>query len=339
MANYSTFKIKWNPKVSVGGKSYDVYRVGNQYYYDTGTTTVPIASKYNEKLSKNEKVSLILDAPKAQTTSPTPSVSYSGGGGSASNNTAGYDKIIASLQDEISALQTPKKYTADDLAKLYGVEDQYDYNKILDMYNNATNTYYDSAEKTQAGINADANMSNAAYANNLIQRYLSGYNNAAPTAVGKGVIGANALSSLFGADETAGATATSLNDLINSYGEARKAELSNNPVTARTQYNTVGEWLLGKGAALNTADVQQYVDNLNSVATKYAANRNAQVTEANAATTAYQNNAQAALANNTANNAVKDLKYFKYWYGDNYAKAYSNYLNDVNTTNVYSSTK
>ena len=175
---------------------------------------------------------------------------------------------------------------------------------------------------------------NTTYANNLINKYLDSYAAQAPTAVGRGVLGANALISSLNADMAAGEVATNLNSLVRDYEKQREAELETNATNARTDYNAIGTWLLSQGAKQNEADVQRHVDTLNAYATKYAAARNAQRTLANSAAQAYQYNAQAALNNAAYNNTMKDYKYYQYWYGDNAARAYANSLKDTNTTNI-----
>lgn len=238
------------------------------------------------------------------------------------------------ITSAVDKLEKPKVWTAAELAELYGITDQYNYENILKQYNEATNKYYDDSIATQTEYNDDANRMNTTYANNLIKKYLDSYSTQAPTAVGRGVQAANALANSLNADLAAGEAATSLNNIVNDYQERRKSELENNPLNARTDYNSIGSWLLTQGANMNASVVQQYIDTLNSYATKYAADRNAQATLANAAATAYQNNAQAALATAAYNNSLKDKKYFDYWYGDNSAGVYQNYLNQKNTTNA-----
>lgn len=288
--------------------------------------------------SKSSTSSNTVNKPTTDTSNKTeistaPSVSTSAPTTQASND-AYYKNKIKELTKENEELKNPKVWTAAELAELYGVTDQYDYEKILEQYNNATNKYHDDVIAEQLGYNDDANRMNTTYANNLIKKYLDSYSTQAPTAVGRGVQAANALVNSLNADQTAGEVATNLNSLVRDYEEQRKAELATNATNARTDYNAIGSWLLSQGAKQNESAVQQYVDSLNAYATKYAAARNAQKTLANSAAQTYQYNAQAALNNAAYNNSMKDYKYYQYWYGDNAARAYANSLKDANTTNI-----
>lgn len=258
---------------------------------------------------------------------------YSGGGsyGSGSVNNSYYEKLIKEYRDKIDALEHPKVWTASELAEKHGVQDQYDYDKILQMYNDKTNKYYQDAVANQLSNNANAERSNSVFANSLINNYLSGYNNAAPTAVGKGTRAANALSSNIYADMTNEEASSNLQSIVNTYLEKQKDELANNPILARQQYNDMGKLLLQLGANYNTSEVQNYINELNAYDTAYAGIRNAQNNLASTAAAAYQNNASAALANNTYNNNNAMAKYYKAYYGtenNNWQKAYQNMLRD-----------
>lgn len=255
-------------------------------------------------------------------------------GGSRSNDSY-YQKELKKLQDKIDKLENPKVWTAQELAELYGVTDQYDYDKILDMYNKATDQYYDDAIAEQEKYNNDANYMNTTYANNLINKYLDSYAAQAPTAVGRGTLAVNALTSSLSADQTTGETATNLNNIINDYKAQRDAELAENPTNARNDYNAMGSWLLSQGANMNASDVQQYIDTLNAYATRYKGIRDAQATLANAAAQSYTSRANAALANAAYNNSMNDVKYFQYWYGDNWRNAYDSYYNNKINTQLY----
>lgn len=322
-------------KVYKDGLGNYFYKKGNDYITigDTNALAFLKANK-NATTTKNPKNTSPLTPPVNQTTSSGGSTSSGSSGGGGGSNDRYYINQINKITKELDELKNPKVWTAKELAELYGVTDQYNYENILKQYNEATNKYYDDSIAAQTEYNDDANRMNTTYANNLIKKYLDSYSTQAPTAVGRGVQAANALANSLNADQTAGEVATNLNSIVNSYQEQRKAELENNPLNARTDYNSIGSWLLSQGAKMNEAEVQQHVDTLNAYATKYAANRNAQATLANAAASAYQSNAQAALANAAYNNSMKDYKYYQYWYGDNAARAYANSLKDTNTTNI-----
>lgn len=348
-----TYK-KMNPIYQSGTKSYDTYKGsdGNYYYKDGNTykkadasmSKTIAANKYicfgnpsssNTNISYNQAKQTI-----ATQGSGGSSGGSSGGGGGGSVNNFYYEKLLDQYKKELDELKNPKVWTADELAEKHGLKDQYDYDKILQMYNDATNKYYTDAVNAQRIANMDSERSNAGYANNLLNSYLSGYSNAAPTAVGRGTLAANALSTMLGADVANEEASSNLNSIINSYNEAWKKELAENATTARTQYNDMGKTLLQLGAAYNTAEVQNYINALNAYDTAYTGIRNAQNNLASTTAAAYQNNANAALARNQYNNANAMSKYYQAYYGNNgnaWQKAYRNVLDDQATTNTQKS--
>jgi len=346
---------KMNPIYQSGNKSYDTYKGSDgNYYYKDGNTYKKADASMSKTIAANKYI--CFGTPSAsnkdtsynqakQTTTTKGSGSSSGGssgggGGGGSVNNSYYEKLLDQYKKELDELKNPKVWTADELAEKHNLKDQYDYNKILQIYNDKTDKYYTDAVNTQRLANMDAERSNAGYANNLLNSYLSGYNNAAPTAVGKGTLAANALSTMLGADVANEEASSNLNSIINSYNEAWKKELAENATTARTQYNDMGKLLLQLGATYNTAEVQNYINALNAYDTAYAGIRNAQNNLASTAATAYQNNANAALARNQYNNANAMAKYYQAYYGnrDNaWQKAYKNLLDDQATTNTQKS--
>ena len=249
---------------------------------------------------------------------------YGGGGGDYSGSY--WDADIAGLKDQLEALAHPKVWTPDELAELYGVKDQYNMDYLLKQYNDATNKYYTNAIATQEDANTDAEKNNSAYASSLLRNYINSYANAAPTAVGKGTLAANALSTQLGADKSNEEASANLNSIINSYKEAWDSELAQNDLKARQDYNTLGTWLLNQGTGLNASQVQNYINELKALETYYAAARNAQSTVAQTAASAYQQNANAALANNSAAREDAMRQIYRWKYGEtnnNWQKAYN----------------
>lgn len=312
-------------------------------FYESGKQG-PVPEDWYTTDTKGNK---IADTRKKTTTNTSTTKAPSTSGGSKSSKSYGssggskgtdkyYDNIIKNLQNEIDALKNPKVWTADELAEHYGVTDQYNYDNILKMYNDATNQYYDDAVAEQTKINEDSNLANTTYANNLIREYINSYANQAPTAVRKGTVAANALATGINANQSLSDTATQLNNLVTNYQQAREAELAANPTNARSDYNNMGSWLLSKGAEVNKTEVQKYIDDLNAYNIRYTAARQAQSQLANARQQAYQSNLQAALANAAANAQMRDYPFYQYWYGDNAPTAYWNLkLNtDNNTSNT-----
>ena len=267
---------------------------------------------------------------------------YSGGGGGGGYYDP-YEPDIAALRQQLEELIHPKVWTADELAALYGVTDQYNMDNILKQYNDATNKYYTDAIASQEEINADAERNNSAYASSLLRNYINGYANSAPTAVGKGTLAANALSTQLGADKANEEASANFNSIINSYNQAWKDELAQNNVKARSDYNALGTWLLNQGTALNAAQVQNYINELTALDTAYTGIRNAQNNLASTAAAAYQQNANAALTANQYNaSQAKDnmlRKAYELYYGPGWEKAYNNAKQDVSQYNLQSSSK
>lgn len=241
-----------------------------------------------------------------------------------------YQNEISKYQQALNELSNPKIWTVDELAKYYGVDNQYDMNYLLNMYNNATDKYYTDAIAAQQKINKDSELSNSAYANSLLNKYLDSYNNAAPTAVGKGTIAANALSTLLGADKANEEASSGLNDIVNSYKEKWNAEKASNDALARERYTDIGNYLLSGNTALNTAEVQNYINDLKALDTKYSGARNAQSTLAASAANAYNNNAQAALVTNQAAAQGAAENYRKNQYKALYGNDWQTYYNNTN---------
>ena len=249
---------------------------------------------------------------------------YAGGAGG--DYYGDYDAHLAGLRDYGDNLEKPKVWTPDELAELYGVKDQYNMDYLLKQYNDATNKYYTDAIATQKDANDESEINNSAYASSLLRNYINGYANSAPTAVGKGTLAANALSTILGADKANEEASANLNSILNSYKEAWDSELKQNDLKARKDYNTLGTWLLDHGTALNAASVQNYINELKALETYYAADRNAQANLANTAASAYQQTANAAIANGAADREDAMRQMYKWQFGTNnnaWQKAYN----------------
>lgn len=349
---------KMNPMLSTGTKEYETYKDSDgNYYLLNGTNFVKLQNKMSDIISENKKASYKINAADYGIAGATAIANAAGSGtgsggvgsggyygGSGKGSDAYYEKLLDEYKQRLDALENPKVWTADELVKHYNMEDQYDYDRILKMYNDATDKYYADAIATQQAINKDAELSNSLYANSLLRNYLNSYKNAAPTAVGKGTRAANALSTLLNADLINEEAATNLNDVVNQYKENYKYELANNPTLARSRYNEIAKWLLTQGTNTNTAEVQDYINSLNAYDTAYSGIRNAQNNLASTAASAYQQRAQAALAQNAydASNADSNvlMNAYKLKYGntDNaWQKAYNNTRGDVSTVYTQSS--
>lgn len=260
-------------------------------------------------------------------------------GGSSGRSSGGvsdayYVNLLNKLTQEIDELKNPKVWTADELAELYGVQDQYDYNKILQMYNDATNDYYTSAIAEQNKANVEAMLGNNLLENKILNDYNESYKNVAPTYLRKAMLAGNILQQTLKDQSINEAASVNLNNLIRTLEQEREDTLANNPIAARSAYNDMGTWLLSQGTSMNTADVQNYINNLNAYETRYTGIRNAQNNLASTSASAYGQRAQAALTNatNAASNSMWDI--YKDYYGPEGQKAVATaYANAINNNN------
>lgn len=345
---------KMNPIYNNNGKNYDTYKGSDgNYYYKDGNTYIKADSKMAKTIKDNKPICFgdtttsnksSYNAAAANTSSGNSGGGYKGGSGGGGNTNDDYEKLLNEYKSLIDELKNPKVWTADELAEHYGVKDLYNYDRILKMYNDATDKYYTDAIDEQNKINKDAEISNSSYANQMLKKYLSSYNNSTPTAVGRGTLAANALSTLLGADIANEEASSNLNDIVNSYKEKWNYENANNATLARSKYDDIGTWLLTQGANLHTAQVQNYINSLNAYDTAYSGIRNAQNNLASTAAAAYQNNANAALAKNQYAASQADDNFlrraYQAYYGDQnnaWQKAYNNSKYDVSTVNTQKS--
>ncbi len=351
--------------VNTGGKEYAVYSANGAYFYKSGSDYIPITdTKVVSALKQNKKQTISLDKPTTSgssnnttttttTTTPTTDDSSSGGGytpptytGGASaqpDNTAiaQQNAEIEKLKDMIYDLQHPKVMSAEEAAKHFGID--YNYDNILNDYNTKTNEYYDSAIDEQNKLRTDYLRNNTQYADKLIQSYIDSYANAAPTAVGNAALAANALTTELNANSVNAANDYGMLQSVNALAEAKDAELVNNKQLAKEYYNSLGTYLSSLTANKNTSDVKQYVDTLDAYSDMYSSARATQAALAKANSTKYAGLANAAQAN-AQGNATTANKYQQYWnfynqaFGD--STLASKYMNNLmgtkfNNTRTY----
>jgi len=348
--------------MSASNKEYNIYKEnksgryyinsgGKKYYFENPNAIKLIDQNKAWCISKQtyEKTNNTKSTSKTSSTKTSSSSGGGGGGGYggysggySSGSSDDYEKLIKEYRKLIDKLQKPKVWTAKELAKKFNISDKYNMQYWLKTYNDATNKYYKDAIAEQEKINQDAELSNSLYAGTLLKNYLNGYLNAAPTAVGRGTIAANALNSMLGADKANEEAATNLASIIESYREKWNAEKEQNKVLARERYNDIGKWLLERGVNVNTAEVQNYINTMNAYDTAYSGIRNAQNNLASTAAAAYQNNVNAALAANSASASSSSDDFLRrayqmYYSGerDPWQQAYNNVNKDV--SNCYTS--
>ena len=345
--------------VNTGGKVYSVYSANGTYFYKAGNEYIPITdTSVISGLKQNKNQSISLDKPSTSTTTtttttPTTDNSSSGGGytpptytGGASaqpDNTAiaQQNAEIEKLKDMIYDLQHPKVMSAEEAAKHFGID--YNYDNILNDYNTKTNEYYDAAIDEQNKLRTDYLRNNTQYADKLIQSYIDSYANAAPTAVGNAALAANALTTELNANSVNAANDYGMLQSVNALAEAKDAELVNNKQLAKEYYNSLGTYLSSLTANKNTSDVKQYVDTLDAYSDMYSSARATQAALAKANSTKYAGLANAAQAN-AQGNATTANKYQQYWnfynqaFGD--STLASKYMNNLmgtkfNNTRTY----
>ena len=323
------------------GKYYIVDKNGKASYFQNPNAINTIKT--------NKPMTIWRDGPLGYNSNPNNSNNETSGEGGSSVSTGGggiggvnfngdrYDADIAGLREQLETLAHPKVWTPDELAEIYGVKDQYNMAYLLKQYNDATNKYYADAIATQEDANTAAEKNNSAYASSLLRNYINSYANAAPTAVGKGTLAANALNTQLGADKSNEEASANLNSIINSYKKAWDSELAQNDLKARQDYNKLGLWLTDHGTSLNAASVQNYVNDLKALETYYAAARNAQNNLASTAASADQQNANAALASSAAAREDAMRQIYRWKYGDannNWQKAYNQTNKDESTKHI-----
>ena len=266
--------------------------------------TVNLDKGANHVYNPNQKTETKTETkPKTETNTNT--------GGGVNTNTPDYtyytkeldkrDSRINELEARIDELTKPM--SAKEAAELYGLTDLYNEANILKDYNKATNDYYNEAVDAQEGLRSDYARNNAQYMNQLVDTYIDSYQNKAPTAMGKGAVAANALTTMLNANAINNENDYGMMQSVNSLEEARKAELKNNPNLAKQYYNKIGTYLSTLSATKNASDVKQAVDELDAYGQRYAADRYLQAAEASAAATKYSGLANATATNASANAA------------------------------------
>jgi hypothetical protein len=228
---------------------------------------------------------------------------------------------------KLDELVNPKVIGAEEAAKLYGIN--YNEQAILDMYNEATNEYYDKKVAEQDSLRTNFARNNAQYYDQIADSYVDSYANAAPTATGKGTLAANALSTMLSSGQTNSENDYGMLQSMHGYEQDRKAELENNPLLAREYYNKIGTYLSTLSATKNAADVKQTVADLDAYSDRYAADRMYQAYQADEAATKYSGLAGAKItkASNSSGN-VSDWQAMWNYYnsigGSDYASKKTN---------------
>lgn len=361
----SILKNKSKTKVSDGSKSYDVYSANGAYFYKSGNSYIPITNTTVIKSLKNNKAQTIDLNPKPPVTKlpgstidvtvnakpinnttnnitqPTYTAPSNNPNVELTNKLNEQNEMIKELANKIYELQHPKVMSAEEAAKHFGID--YNYDNILKDYNDKTNKYYGDAINEQEDLRTQYLRNNAQYFDNLVDTYIDSYANAAPTAIGKGALAANALTTQLNANSTNAANDYGMLQSVNTLEKARDAELAGNPYLAKEYYNSIGTYLSTLTANKNASDVKQYIDTLDAYSDMYSSARATQAALAKANSTKYAGLANAAQAN-AQGNATAANKYQQYWnfynqaFGDSILA--SKYMNNLmgtrfNNTRTY----
>ena len=255
------------------------------------------SASYNKYLNSNSSGTKVTN--KVNWGSNNTPQTYGGSGGYGGYGGGSYyGNVISDLEKRIYELEHPKVYSAQELADIYGID--YNEQNILNDYNKSTNEYYDKAVKEQNDLRTQYAKNNARYVDQVADSYINSYANAAPTAVGRGSLAANALSTQLNAAQINASNDYGMMQSVNNLEEARKAELKENPNLAKQYYNNIGTYLSGLSAELNKSDVKQYVDKLDAYSQMYAADRSYQAYLAQANAAKYEGLANAAVTNASA---------------------------------------
>lgn len=201
-----------------------------------------------------------------------------------------YEEAIKKLDEYLN----PKPIGANKAAELYGID--YNEQNILNRKNEATNEYYDKAVAEQQNLRTNFARNNANYYDQVADSYVDSYKNAAPTATGQSALAANALSTMLSSGQTNSDNDYGMLQSIHGFEQARAAELANNPLAARKEYNLLGTYLSQLSAQENAAAVKQYVADLDAYTSNYASDRMYQAYQAQAAANKYSGLAGAKIA-------------------------------------------
>lgn len=257
----------------------------------------------------------------------------SSGGSSSSSNTT----VTAPVVVEPAKIDWQNK-SIDEMAAILGIEN-YKYDDILNLYNNATGKKFDEYD-TQATRNRDNNLRDlSANYDTYLNQMREDRANAAANGVTKGTQAAIQLASMVNNAGVVSEGQQTYNDLLYDLMQERGTALEENAVTAYQDRQAIEQYL---GTLRGTYEA----NSVNELAAKLAANSQVQAAQlqANATTkaaginadaTKYAANSSAAASKYSANasdNFVYNL--YKQQYGNSATNKYLNDLNSSNRTNA-----
>lgn len=241
-------------------------------------------------------------------TTNTNSTTSGGGGGSinyyyTAPSDSGLKDEIKSLQEQVKELS--KVYSADELAKQYGVENLINNDYVTKLYTDALNEYYDDMVATNTKYRDQYNRNNVSYDNYLRDAYADSYRNAAMTNTSQGAIAANALSSSLNYDYNTTQVDYGMLQNQQELESLRDSSLANVPNEALQDVEKFRQYLMTAGAKHNSSDIQNTGNSIISAANRYSADMNtaAAVAKANAIKFGGLANASNYSNSNNTNNA------------------------------------
>ena len=189
--------------------------------------------------------------------SPAGDSSGSGGGG-------GY-----SARSDAGTVEPIKHYTADELAKRFGIVN--DYATILKEMQDATAAKFDETETTMKRAESTNLRTQESAYNQYLQDLRSRSANAVASGATKGAMAANALTSLLGFQESNRESTNLMNDLLYDTAQQRGTFLKEDAVEARNQANMVGQYLGNLSTSMDTNSINKYAAELAAEAQTRAA--------------------------------------------------------------------
>lgn len=171
---------------------------------------------------------------------------------------------------------TPSYYTADDLAKRFGIVN--DYATILKELQDATAMKFDETETTMKRAESSNLRGQETAYNQYLQDLRSRAANAVASGATKGTMAANSLSSMLGLQEANREPVNTMNELLYDTAQQRGSALSADVVTARNQANEIGKYIGQLSTSMDTNEINMRAAQLAAEAQRYSAGVGASAT-------------------------------------------------------------
>jgi hypothetical protein len=168
-----------------------------------------------------------------------------------------------------SPVEPIKYYTADELAKRFGIVN--DYATILKEMQDATTAKFDETETTMKRAESTNLRAQESAYNQYLQDLRSRSANAVASGATKGTMAANALTSLLGFQESNRESTNLMNDLLYDTAQQRGTALKADVTTARQQANEIGQYLGNLSTSTDTNAINKYAAELAAEAQTRAA--------------------------------------------------------------------